>query len=59
MGAAEAGDIMALQRLLDATVPVDTRYARHRTASLTTTTDFVNTARDALAVKARTGHALT
>jgi len=27
--------------------------------SLTTTTDFVNTARDALAVKARTGHALT
>jgi len=32
VGAAEAGDLMALQRLLDATVPVDTRDARRRTA---------------------------
>ena len=49
--------MMAPQRLLDASVPVDTRHARRRTALFTATTDFVSTARDALDVKARTGHA--
>ncbi len=37
VGAAEAGDLTALRRLLDAGVPVDTRDARRRTALLAAT----------------------
>jgi uncharacterized protein len=37
VGAAEAGDMTALRRLLDAGVPVDTRDARRRTALLAAT----------------------
>ena len=46
VGAAEAGDMAALRRLLDAGVPVDTRDARGRTALLAAThADRIDAAR--------------